>query len=333
MRVSLSGPRYAAWPQRAAYIQQLLQRVETAPGVESAGIDCGSMHVSVKLRGAAPAASERSTFASIRAVSAGYLRAMGAPLLKGRWPKDGELFGVVVNESLARSMAPRGDPIGGRISGSILSDAIVGVVADFKYRQLDAEPTPEIYMPYERFPLIRSVRVAVRTAGDPRPAAPAIQKLISEIDRSQPVYEFQTLDRTLSDSIAPRRFNMFLLGTFAAAAMLIALVGIYGAVAHSVAQRTHEIGVRMALGAPHGQIVRMVVRQGMGVALAGVAIGLGVAVGLTRLMASLLYQVTPDDPQILAAVAVILTANALLACWVPARRAVLVDPLIALRYE
>ncbi len=184
--------------------------------------------------------------------------------------------------------------------GSILDDTIVGVVADFKYRQLDAESGPEIYMPYERFPLVRSVRIVVRTAGNPNSAALMIRTLVSGIDRTQPVYELQTLEQALTDSIAPRRFNLFLLGTLAATALLMALVGIYGVVAYSVAQRTHEIGVRMALGAQRREIVGMVIRQGIGLALLGIGFGVVAALGLTRLMASLLYEVKPNDPQTLA---------------------------------
>ncbi len=258
---------------------------------------------------------------------------MGAPLLKGRWPAHGDLFGVLVNESFARKIAEAGDPIGRHIGGSILNDAIVGVVADVKYRALDAAPAPEIYMPFERFPLVRSVKVVVRTAGDPKPAAPAIRKLIAEIDRTQPLYEVQTLEQALSDSIAPRRFNLFLLGTFAATAMLMALFGIYGVIAYSVAQRTHEIGIRMALGAQRGEIVRMVVREGMTMALSGIAVGSAAALALSRLMTSLLYEVKPDDPQVIAACVVTLAACALLACSAPALKAAFVDPIVALRYE
>ena len=163
--------------------------------------------------------------------------------------------------------------------------------------------------------------------------APAIRNLVANIDRTQPVYEVRTLEQELAESIAPRRLNLFLLGTFAASALALALMGIYGVIAYSVTQRTQEIGVRAALGAQRGQIVGMVVRQGIGTALFGIAVGLGAAFGLTRLMASLLYEVTPSDPATFAAVAFLLTAIALLAAWIPARKAARVDPLVALRYE
>jgi len=237
-----------------------------------------------------------------------------------------------VNQTFARKLIGR-DPIGRHLGGSFLSGTIVGVVADFKYWQLDSESAPEVYYPYERSPVPPSMRVVVRTSGEAIAMAPAIGKLISEIDRTQPVYELQTLDQALSDSIAPRRFNLLLIGAFAATALFMALIGIYGVIAYSVAQRTHEIGIRMALGAPRGEIVLMVIGQGMGFALAGIVTGLAAALGLTRLMASLLYDVKPNDPQTFAAVGVALGAAALLACWVPALKAAWIDPVISLRYE
>jgi putative ABC transport system permease protein len=157
--------------------------------------------------------------------------------------------------------------------------------------------------------------------------------LISCIDPTHPIYIIETLQKALSRSIAPRRFNLYLLGTFAAASLLMAIVGIYGVIAYSVAQRTREIGIRMALGAQRGEVVRMVVRQGMAIALSGIVVGGAAALGLTRFMASLLYGVRPNDIPTFALVAFVLTVTALLASWVPALKAAVVDPLIALRYE
>jgi ABC-type antimicrobial peptide transport system permease subunit len=177
------------------------------------------------------------------------------------------------------------------------------------------------------------MRVAVRTSGDAATLAPAVRKLVAEADRTQPLYEFQTLEEALLASIAPRRFHLFLLGTFATTAVLLALIGIYGVVAYSVSLRTREIGIRLALGARRGEIVDMVVRQGMRFALAGIAAGIVAALALTRLMASLLHDVQPNDPWTFAAVATVLAATALLAAAGPAVRASRVDPLTALRYE
>ncbi len=333
MMVSLYGPQYTAWLQKDAYIRELLGRIENLPGVEAAGVHRVTLNTALKGEGAPPKPSGEEPFAAVRAVSAGYLRAMGVPLVKGHWPPDGSFDTFVVNEAFVRETLPNLDPIGRHLSGSIMNGTIVGVVADFKAWQLDAEPLPEVYIPYQLPPMGRSVRVAVRTSGDPRPIAPIIRKLASGIDPTQPVYEFGTLAQALSDSIAPRRFNLFLLGAFAATALLMALVGIYGVIAYSVAQRRHEIGIRVALGAQRGEIVGMIIRQGMGFALAGIVIGLAAALGLTRLMASLLYDVKPNDPATFLVVAATLGTTALLACWGPALKAASVDPIIALRHE
>ncbi len=174
---------------------------------------------------------------------------------------------------------------------------------------------------------------AVRTNGDPAMVAADLRKLISRIDPSQPAYDVKTLEHTLADSIAPRRFNFFLLGTFAAAALLLALIGIYGVLAFSVARRTREIGIRMALGAQRGQVIRMVVIEGMAIVFAGMAAGLAAAWGLTRFIASLLYGVKADDIPTFAVVGITLTAAAFVACLGPAIKAALLDPAAALRYE
>jgi putative ABC transport system permease protein len=175
--------------------------------------------------------------------------------------------------------------------------------------------------------------VAVRTSGDPLGIAPALRKSIAGIDPAQPVYDVESLEQALAASVSARRFNLFLLGTFAAAALLMAIVGVYGVIAYSVTQRTKEIGIRMALGAQRGSVVRMVVRKGMTIGLWGIAAGLGGAYGLTRLMGSLLYGVAPNDAATFAVVAITLAATVALASWAPASKAALVDPLVALRHE
>jgi putative ABC transport system permease protein len=332
MRITLSGPQYSTWPPKQAYTEELLQTLQFLPGVEAAGVDAGTMNTTVQVDGAVPVSPGDGIFASVRGVTPGYLRAMGVPLVKGTWPERGNLFGVVVNEAFTRQMVGR-DATGRRIGGSFMNDTITGVVADFKAWQLDAEPFPEVYMPYERLPLSRSLRVAVRTAGDVAALAPTVRKLVSGIDHTQSLYEFQTLEEALSASIAPRRFNLFLLGTFATTALLLALIGIYGVIAYSVSLRTREIGIRLALGACRGEIVRMVVRQGMTLALAGIAAGILAALALTRLMSSLLYDVKPNDPWTFAVVAIALATTALLAAGGPALKAAHVDPLTGLRYQ
>jgi putative ABC transport system permease protein len=210
---------------------------------------------------------------------------------------------------------------------------VVGVAGDLKYTRLDADPEPEVYLPYVQSTKLLGANLIVRTSADASGMASAMRTVAAEIDRSQPPGEVKTLEQSMAESTAPRRFNLFLLETFAMAALLLALVGIYGVIAYSVSQRTHEIGIRAALGAPSGGIVRMIVRQGMTIALAGIIAGLGAALGLTRLMASLLFEVRPTDPATFGAVALILISTALIACWIPARKASRVDPLIALRHE
>jgi putative ABC transport system permease protein len=192
---------------------------------------------------------------------------------------------------------------------------------------------PEVYMPYQQFPILLNPYIAVRTSGNALSAASSLRKLVAGIDHTAPIYDVMTMEHALAGSIAPRRFNLFLLGTFASVALLLALTGIYGVISYSVTQRTQEIGVRMALGAQRNEVIRMVMRQGLGIALAGIGVGLVAAVGLTRFVAGLLYDLKPHDPSVFAAVALTLTATALLASWGPALRAALVDPVIALRYE
>ena len=337
MKVSLSGAAYRARPQQIAYFEEALSRLERTPGVVAAGTVFSPIRGVIQIEGAPlppPDLAHRGIYYS---TSSGYFKAMGMRLIHGRWMTDNEPSGVMmVNESFVRSILGGADPLGKSIHLELPqwpSSAIVGVVSDVKYSKLDAEPGPEVYFPYLQSFFNGASDVVVRTAGDPLEMAPAVRKLVADIDRSQPKFDMQTLEGTLARSIAPRRFNLFLLGTFAGSALLLALIGIYGAMSYAVTQRTHEIGVRMALGARRGEIVSMVIRQGMAVALTGIAAGIGAAFGLTRLMATLLYDVKPTDPLTFAAVVIALTATSLVAAWVPALKAARVDPLRALRYE
>ena len=333
MRVSFHGPQYTDWLQKDAYILELLRRIKTLQGVEAAGVQRVTLNTAVKVEGAPPMPPGKQPFAAAIAVSTGYLRAMGMPLLKGRWSREDTFDTFVVNEAFVREYLPNRDPIGRHLKGPVMNGTIVGVVADFKAWKLDAGPSPEVYIPYQLPPMGSSVRVAVRTSGDPRPLEPVIRKLASGVDPTQPVYEFGTLEQVLSDSIAPRRFNLFLLEIFAAAAMLMALVGIFGVIAYSVSQRTREIGIRLALGAQRGEVIGMIIRQGMVFALAGIVLGLTAALGLTRLMGSLLYDVKPNDPVTFMAAALALTATATLACLCAAVKVASVDSAIALRHQ
>jgi putative ABC transport system permease protein len=338
MKVTLSGPSYRGHEAQNAYFDRLLEGVSGASEVSAAGITNVPVRGVVKAEGIQFEAAPPATI--YRSVSAGYFEAMGMRLVAGSWLADREPSpAVMINESFARAVYGKNDPLGRRIRlpGSNPADEpmapIVGVVADMRYAKLDAQPAPETYVPYRQAVDLRSMDIMVRTGGDPSALAGAMRKLIAGLDRALPVYDVQTVEQALAGSIAPRRFNLLLLGIFAAAALVLAVVGIYGVMGYAVTQRTHEIGVRIALGARRSEVVRMVVRQGMATAAVGIAVGAGAAFGLTRVMGSLLYEVAPTDGPTFAVVSSVLAAAAFVACCLPALRASRVDPVVALRYE
>jgi len=340
MKVGLSGPSYQGSGAPVAYFDRLLARVGAAPGVSAAGITNVPVLGFIQAEGIQFPKQKRPGMTIYRSVSTGYFRAMGMRLVAGRWLTDREPSpSVMINESFARSVYGKNDPLGRRIRspnsnpGKEPLATIVGVVADMRYAKLDAPPAPETYVPYRQAIDLHSVDIMVFTAGDPSALTGDIRKIIFDLDRTQPVYDVQTVEQALAGSIAPRRFNLLLLGIFAVAALVLAVVGIYGVMGYAVTQRTHEIGVRMALGARRIEVVRMVVRQGMATALVGIAVGAAAALGLTRVMGSLLYETAPTDGPTFAVVCSVLAAAAFLACCLPALRASKVDPVVALRYE
>jgi putative ABC transport system permease protein len=331
MRVSLSGERYRTLPQKVVYFRTMLERLREAPGVEAAGVGTGGFMGPMNVDEIPPQAGAPATVVNIHVASEGYLRAIGLRLMEGRWLSDDEAAPVaVVNEAFVRRVARGQNPIGKHAFRA----TIVGVVADLKADKLDADPAPEIYTPYSKSILpFTSMDVMMRVRGDADAAASGLRSVAAETDPTQAIYGVKTLDRALADSIAPRRFNLLLLAIFASVAVLLAAIGIYGVMSYAVAQRAQEIGLRMALGAGRGAVVRMVARQGMLVAGAGIACGVVAALGLMRLMSSLLFDVKPSDPETFAAVTGGLAGVAFLACWLPARRAARVDPMVALRHE
>ena len=338
MKFSLSGPAYREPARQIAYFEQALERLRGMPGIESAGMIYSPVRGVVVVEDAPRLAQEHMPGAVFYSTSPGYFGAMGIRLLAGRWMADREPSEVVlVNETFVRKVLGGGPALGRHVlvprNAPPQSSEIVGVVSDVKYSKLDIEPEAEVYFPYRQSQYNRASDIVARVSGDPLALAPAVRKTMEEIDRTQPVFGMQTLEEALADTIAPRRFNLLLLGAFAASAALLALTGIYGVISYAVAQRTREIGVRVALGASRGTIAGMVVGQGMAVALAGIAAGMAAAYGLTRLMASLLFEVQPHDPATFGAAAAMLAAAALAACWLPARRAARIDPVRALRYE
>ena len=338
MTVHLSGREYDENARRKDYIQEVLRRTRVIPGVSEAGISSHGETITVaRVEGApllAPDEMMERSSVLVNAVSEGSAAALGMRLLAGRWISDtGARAEVVINERVARRDFPSVDPVGRRVRLGGPDSApltIVGVVADLKYAGLDRTPEPEVYVSYAQVPPWRFTAV-VRTRLEPQAIAQSVIGAVSAIDRSRPVFGARTLEEALADSIAPRRLNVLLLGAFAAAAVGLSLVGIAGVVGHAVARRTHEIGVRLALGADPHRIVTMLVGQGMGMALAGIGIGVAAAAALTRLMESLLYEVAPTDPLTFAFTAVGLALAATTASLLPALRAARIDPARTLR--
>jgi putative ABC transport system permease protein len=337
MQIQLSGPRYRDIVNRRGYVDELLRRARNAPGVEAAGVNVRSGRILLIVEGAPEVPRELRPNAVLNVTSASYADAIGMRIVKGRWIRDDETGPVyVMSEALVQRYFPGQDPIGLRVRLPWVNDrsfaTVVGVVADLRYSNLDVASEPELFTDYRHANLF-GLTVAMRTAADPAASAPAIGALLSGVDRSQPLFDIKPLETVLSESIAPRWFNTLLLGTFAASALVLTLIGIYGVVAYSVAQRTHEIGVRMALGAQPGDVVQMVVRQGMGIAAAGILVGIGAALVLTRVLTNLLYEVAPTDAPTFVVVIGLLGAAVFASCCGPALTAVRVDPIVALRSE
>ena len=241
---------------------------------------------------------------------------------------------AIINDELARIYFPNEDPIGKRITFDDGESwiSIVGVIGDVKQLGLDSSAKPEVYFPYLQV-AAPSMSLVVRTASDPLSLAGAVKSQIQMIDKDLPIDDAKTMQQLLAESISGRRFNMLLLTVFAVVALVLAVVGIYGVMSYTVTQRTHEIGIRVAIGAQPRDVFRMVIGQGMMLAMIGVAFGLVGAFGLTRLMTTMLFGVEPTDPATFVSIAVLLTGVALVACYIPGRRATKVDPLVALRYE
>jgi putative ABC transport system permease protein len=242
---------------------------------------------------------------------------------------------IVINQRLARRLFAGEDPIGKRVrdDGGKTDLTIVGVVADVKRYGLEAESQSEFYRSSFQNARYEEGRLVIRTAGDPLKLLPAVRQQIREVEADYYLAQVATMEQLLADSSALRRFQTWLFGLFAAVALVIAAVGIYGVISYAVSQRTHEIGIRMALGARAGDVLRIVVSQGMRLAFIGVALGLAAALALTRVMKNLLFNVSATDPATFASIALLLVVVALIACYIPARRATKVDPMVALRRE
>jgi putative ABC transport system permease protein len=344
LRIDLARARYAKPEQAAAFFGELQRRVAGLPGVEAAGMvselplsgQPNDMYFYVA--GRPPQTGAAKVTADYRRVNHDYFRAMRIPLLRGRGFTEQEAAGdarvVVVNETLARNFFPDADPLGRRLVidfGAREEFEIVGVAGDVRHRSLEGDVYQMMYVPTLR---VGRTNLVVRTSSsDPLSLAAAVRSEVAAVDRDQPVSAVRTMEEVVSGSVAQQRFRTLLLAAFAGVALLLAGVGIYGVISYSVTHRTHEIGVRMALGAGAADILKMVVGRGMALALAGIAVGLLAALALTRVLSSLLFGVTATDAATFAAVSLLIAAVALLACLVPARRATKVDPMVALRYE
>ncbi len=286
-----------------------------------------------------PALPNERRNAGDREVSADYFRTMGIRLLLGREFTDRDSASApnvaIVNESMARRFWRGESPVGQRVSTDHeVWFEVVGVVADVKHSDLADNSAPEMYFPYQQQPLPASMMaLVIRTTGDPMSLAEAVRRQISAVDRNQPVTQVKTMERVMADSITPQRLSFLLIGIFAAMALGLATAGIYGVISYTSSRRTHEIGVRVAMGARSGDVIRLVLGQGLRLVAIGVAVGLAGALALTRVLGRFLYGVKPDDPETLIAVSLLLAAVAMAASYAPARRASKVDPVEALRYE
>jgi putative ABC transport system permease protein len=343
-RVALPGNSYRESHHRIAFFDTLLERLEALPDVVSAATIQtlpmrGDYILSFVIRGRPEPKPNEGPSANYRSISAHYFQTMGIPLVRGRTftSQDTEKAPMVaiVDQKFVERNFPDVDPIGQGIDIGNGTDGfyeIVGVVGNVRDLALESDPGPTMYVPYPQG-VFSAVSVVVRTKSDPAQLSSAARQTVREIDQNLPAFAMTPLATVMSESVAQRRFSMLLLGVFAAIALFLAAVGLYGVVAYSVSQRTQEIGLRMAIGAQRRDVLRLVVGGGMKLALVGVAIGVGSALALAGLVRTMLFQVEPFDPTSYSATAIVLLAVAALACYVPARRAMRVDPIIALRQE
>jgi putative ABC transport system permease protein len=352
----LSPSKYAEGSRREAFVQEVLERVRALPGVVSSGyvnylpltIKGGSIVFSIDGRPIPPPGQLPTQTANNRAASADYLRTMGIPLLRGRLfdARDGAEAPpvVVINETMARTFWPNDDPVGQRIRfgygpsrPGVPNFTVVGVAGDVKQIGLDAAAASQMYFPFSQLPGAATFswprHLVVRTKGDPMRLAGDVRRAIAAVDPEQPASNIRTMNAILDGDVANRHTQMTLLGAFAVLALVLASVGLYGVLSYVVVQRTREIGLRMALGASHREVVGDIVRRAIVMTVSGIVLGLGLAFASMRVFSMLLFRISPTDPLTFAAVTLLLMAVAGAASYLPARRATRVDPLIALRHQ
>jgi len=349
--VPLSSKAYAQPAQRMEFFDELLARARSLPGVTSAGsalvlpVTGSGSTIHFNIEGHPPKSPHDYILIGYRPVSAEYLQTLRVRLLAGRMLRESDTerapYVAVVNESTARQYFPGQSPLGKRIQLGAIPNTevpwmeIVGVVGDMK-QSLATEASSEMYIPYRQadsmLPIF-AMSVVLRTAGDPHAEASALRSAVHDLNPNQPLVNFRTMQDNIATSVSDPRFRTILLGIFAASALLLSIIGLYGLMAYSVNQRTSEIGIRLALGAQHADVTKMILRDGLKLVLIGIALGIGGALALTRALARFLYGVLPNDPATFIAVPLVLAIVALVACYIPARRAMKVDPIVALRYE
>jgi len=348
LQVFVYSEKYRTPQQKAQFFNETIERVSNVPGVKSAGtvsmvpflgedsIEIDTTFV-VEGRPALEPGSEPTVYVNV--AGGDYFSTLGIPLLKGRAfarsDDDKSPQVAVINEALARRYFADEDPIGKKINvrfGRPVTREIIGVVGDVRHAGLDDAPRPEVFLYHPQYPF-GSMTYLVRTSADPATVMAAVKSQIWQVNPNQTFYNISTMEQLIEGTVADRRFNLFLIGAFAALALALAAIGIYGVMSFATSQRTHEIGVRMALGAQPRDVLGLIVRQGMKMTLAGVGLGLIASLGVTRVLSSYLFEVSATDPLTFSGIAILLAGVSLIACYLPARRATKVDPIVALRYE
>jgi putative ABC transport system permease protein len=346
--LSLPATRYSDQPRTTALYQNVLQKLRALPAVESAGIietlpmGGATESTGIRIPGHIPADKNETPYSNYTVASPGYFVTVGTRLLRGRdflaSDTADSLPVTIINNAMAKKFWPGSDPLGKQVGpGSTLYPAatIIGIVADTKRLSLREEPAPEMFVLYNQkvWPSLLTMDVVLRTKIDPASASASARQAIHSVDPDLPLAKISTLETLLDESVTQQRFAMLVLGVFGALALLLASIGMYGVISYSTMQRTPEIGIRMALGAQPRNVLAMVLTHGARLAALGIAIGVAAALAMSHLLSSFLFGVPPADPATFAAVALVLSAVALFACYIPARRAMRVDPAVALRHE
>ena len=348
MKVNLSEVKYPDRERRAAFFDEVMRRVRELPGVRSAAV-AGNLpltyngdSMSISVEGVPDPPPDQQPDVIFRAIGPGYFATMGIPIVRGRDFTDQDNGDskdvVIISEKTAQQFWPGQDPIGKRLKpGSSTSNSpwreVIGIVKDVRQNDFVASPKRQMYFTYRQLKNIPANALVVRTSIEPVSLAAPVRNAIWSVDKDQTVADIDTMDHIVAEAVARQRFSMLLLGLFAALALLLASIGIYGVMSYSVAQRTREIGIRIALGARRADVLRMTVKQALKLVGVGMMIGLAAAFLLTRVLASLLFGVSATDPITFIGISVVLLAVAILASYVPALRATKVDPIVALRAQ